>query len=120
MTSLENGSFGVSLHSLEHYKISRCYKPSGFRKMKQIWLRHFSDASQEGYGQFSYVRMVNSKDKIHCCFLMGKARVTFRKFVSIPRLELTAAVLLAKCGRFIKKELKLENTQQSGTRIYSK
>ena len=25
-----------TLHSLEHYKISRCYKPSGFGKVKQI------------------------------------------------------------------------------------
>ena len=52
-----------SLHSLEHYKIIRCYKPSGFAKMKQIWLHHFSDASQEGYGQVSYLRMVNNKDR---------------------------------------------------------
>ena len=44
-----------TLHSLEHYKISRCYKPSGFAKMKQIWLHHFSDASQEGYGQVRYI-----------------------------------------------------------------
>ena len=39
---------------------------------------------------------------------MGKARVTPRKFVSIPHLELTEAVLSAKCGKFIKKELHLE------------
>ena len=30
-----------TLHSLEHYKISRCYKPSGLGKMKQIWVHHF-------------------------------------------------------------------------------
>ena len=35
------------LHSLERYKISRCYKPSGLGKVKQIWLYHFSDTSQE-------------------------------------------------------------------------
>ena len=29
----------------------------------QIWLHHFSDASQDGYGQFSYLRMVNNKDE---------------------------------------------------------
>ena len=36
-----------TLQSLEHYKISS-YKPSGFGKVKQICLHHFSDASQEG------------------------------------------------------------------------
>ena len=39
---------------------------------------------------------------------MGKARITPKKFVSVPCLELTAAVLSAKCGKFIKKELQLE------------
>ena len=102
-----------TLHSLEHYKISRCYKPSGFGKVKQIWLQHFSDASQGGYGQVSYLRIVNNKDKIHCCFLMGKARVTPRKFMSIPRLELTATVLSEKCDKFIKKELQLECTHEN-------
>ena len=97
-----------TLHSLEHYKISRCYKPSGFGKVKQICLYHFSDVSQERYGQVSYLRMVINGDEIQYCFLMGKARVTPMKFVSIPRLELTAAVLSAKCGKFIKKELQLE------------
>ena len=52
-------------------------------------------------------------DEIHCCFLMGKARVTPRKFVSIQHLELTAAVLSAKCGKFIKKELQLECTLET-------
>ena len=44
---------------------------------------------------------------------MGKARVTPRKFVSIPRLELTAVVLSAKCSKFIKKELQLEYTHET-------
>ena len=44
---------------------------------------------------------------------MGKTRVTPGKFVSIPRLELAAAVLLAKCGMFIKKELQLECTHET-------
>ena len=108
MTSLENsGNFGVRPCTLEH-KISRCYKPNGFGKVKQIWLHNFSDVFQEGYGQDSYLRMVNNKDEIHCCFLMGKARVTLRKFVSIPCLELTAAVLSANFSKFKKKELQLE------------
>ena len=89
-------------------KISRCYKPSGFVKVKQLWLHHFLDASEEGYGQVSYVLMVNNKDSIHCCFLMGKAGVTPKKFVSITRLELIAAVLSEKCGKFIKKKLQLD------------
>ena len=44
---------------------------------------------------------------------MGKTRVTPRTFVSTSRLELTAAVLSAKCGKFIKKELQLECTHET-------
>ena len=61
----------------------------------------------------SYLRMVNNKDEIYCCFLMGKGRVTPRKFVSIPHLELAAAVLSARCGKFIKKKLQLECTHET-------
>ena len=39
---------------------------------------------------------------------MGNASVTPGMFVFIPRLELTEAVLSAKYGKFIKKELQLE------------
>ena len=94
MTSLENVSLEwcKTFHSLEHYKINRCYKSNGFGKVKQISLHHFSDA---------------------CCLLMGKARVIPRSFVSILRLELAAAVLSAKCSKFIKKELQLECTHET-------
>ena len=39
---------------------------------------------------------------------MAKARVTPRKFVSIPRLELVEAVLTVKISALIKKELEME------------
>ena len=39
---------------------------------------------------------------------MGKARVTRKKFVSIPCLELVVAVLSVKVANFLKKELKID------------
>ena len=68
-------------------------------------LHHFSDASVEGYGQVSYLRLVDAENKIHCAFLMGKSRVAPFKFVSIPRLELTAATLSVKISKLIQEEL---------------
>ena len=93
--------------------IKRCYKPIGFGKVKEFWIHHFSDASEEGYGQVSFLRMKNHKGKIHCCFVMGKARVTPKKFVSIPRLELTAATLSVEVSTFIKRELKIDNIKET-------
>ncbi|KAL4009099.1 hypothetical protein ACER0C_002951 [Sarotherodon galilaeus] len=55
-------------------------------------LHHFSDASQDGYGTVSYLRL--EKNNItHVAFILGKARVAPLKQTTIPRLELTAAVL---------------------------
>ena len=60
-----------------------------------------SDASEEGYGRVSYLRLVDTKNKIHCVFVMGKSRVAPLKFVSIPHLELIAATLSVKMSKLI-------------------
>ena len=51
----------------------------GLGIIKKASLHHFSDASEEGYGQSTYLRLLNVSVKIHCCFLMGKSRVTPKK-----------------------------------------
>ena len=43
-------------------------------------------------------------------FLLGKARVTPIKPITIPRLELIAAVLAARVDRFLRAELQLEDS----------
>ena len=82
-----------SLQHLEKLKIQRCYKPPTFGNVTSVQLHHFSDASDHGYGQCSYLRLTDDTGQVHCSFVMGKARVTPLKPVTIPRLELTAALL---------------------------
>ena len=93
------------LCELERLRIQRCLKPEGFGAVEKIELHHFSDASQKGYGQRSYVRLTNEKNQIHCALVMGKARVTPLKPVIIPRLELTAAVASVRVSQWLSKEL---------------
>ena len=81
------------LQLLEGLERNRCFKPSKFGKVIGCSLHHFSDTSQTGYGQVSYLRLVHQKGMIHCGLIMAKSRVTPTKFVSIPRLELAAAAL---------------------------
>ena len=57
--------------------------------------------------------MVNCVGAIHCNFIMGKARVTAKKFVSIPCLELVAAALSVKKAKFLRKELNIDCLQQT-------
>ena len=93
------------LHVLEQLEIPRCFKHKDFGKVKSVELHHFSDASQSGYGQCSYLRLINQQDQAHVSLVMSKARVAPLKSITIPRLELTAAVVSTKVSQCLKQEL---------------
>ena len=97
-----------NLGKLNSIKIARCFKPKNFGNVKGYTLHRFSDASNTGYGQASYMRVVNEDGKVHCCLLLGKSRVTSLKFVSVPRLELAAAILSVKISQQLKQKLDIE------------
>lgn len=90
---------------LSSVSLPRCYKPEDFGNVTDCSLHHFSDASELGYGQASYLRLVNQHGKVHCCLVFAKARVAPLKFVTIPRLELTAATLSVKIAKMLHKEI---------------
>ena len=94
------------LDLLNTFKISRCVKPATYGKVVRAQLHHFADASEAGYGTVTYLRMLNEQSKVQVSFLLGKARVTPLKAVTIPRLELTAAVLAVRMDSMLKEELK--------------
>ena len=68
-------------------------------------LHHFSDASKDAYGQCSYLRLINHSGQIHCFLVMAKSRVAPLKPVTIPRLELTAALVSVKTDAILCREL---------------
>ncbi|XP_023932720.1 uncharacterized protein LOC106173712 [Lingula anatina] len=76
----------LGLRSLESISLKRCYKPPEFGSVSITEMHHLHDASAGGYGECSYVRLMNERGQIHCCLLMGKSRVAPLKAVSIPRL----------------------------------
>ena len=81
------------LDKLREVKIDQCFKPEGFGKVQETQLHLFSDASRKGYSATAYLRLKDITGKIHCSFVIGKARLAPIKETSIPRLELTAAVI---------------------------
>jgi len=97
------------LPSLENIKISRCFKPDDFGHLTHASLHHFSDASQSGYGECSYVRLVDNTGRVHCSLVIGKSRVSPLKPVTVPRLELTAATVAVKVGKLLESEMQYEN-----------
>lgn len=98
----------ADLPQLQDFKIERCLIPENFGDVAEMQIHHFCDASQEAYGTVSYLRLVNNKGNVHCSFIMGKSRLAPIKPMTIPRLELSAAVLAVKVDSLIEQELKLQ------------
>jgi hypothetical protein len=102
----------IELSTLVNIKIARCIKPAEFGTVIHRELHHFSDASTKGYGQCSYLRIVNEQGMTHCAFVMGKSRVTPLKVVTIPRLELTAALVSVRISQLLRYELGYESVEE--------
>ena len=62
----------------------------------------FLDASELVHGASLYLRIVTS-DGVHVSLLTAKSKVTPLIYLSIPRLELSAAQLLAKLTKHYSK-----------------
>ena len=65
--------------TLDGKSIARCMKPKNFRNFTSCTLHHFFYACETGYGQPSYVRLVNDIGQVHCSLLVGKSRIKLSK-----------------------------------------
>lgn len=92
----------------DDFKVPRCIKPSNFGSYKQAQLHHFSDVSEQAYGSVSYLRFVNEENTVHVALMTGKARVAPLKKMTIPRMELAAAVLATTVDKVLRSELQLQ------------
>ena len=99
-------------HKLGSLGIKRCFKPAGFGRVVKTELHHFSDASHSGYGQCSYLRLVNEEGQCHCSLVMSKARVVPLKPITIPRLELSAVVVSVKISSMLQQELNFSDAEE--------
>ncbi|XP_029160141.1 uncharacterized protein LOC114932141 [Nylanderia fulva] len=70
-------------------------------------LHGFADASLHAYAAAVYIRIVSLSGEITVQLLIGKSKVAPIKTLSIPQLELAAAVLLAKLIDFVRSSLHL-------------
>ena len=94
-----------SLRFLSDVTIPRCYFSKQEHEGSTLELHNFSDASEAGYGSVSYLRIAYPHGSIECSFVAGKSRNAPLKTVTIPRLELQAAVLAVQMDNAIRMEL---------------
>ena len=59
------------------------------------------------YGAASYLRVEDNEGNVKCSFVMGKARLAPIKPLTIPRMELSAAVVATKLDRICRQELSI-------------
>ncbi|XP_078384765.1 uncharacterized protein LOC144667238 [Oculina patagonica] len=95
------------LPKLSQLAVKRCVKPADLGELKTVELHNFADASQFAFGAVSYLRLVDTKDNACCSFLMGKSRLAHVKPMTVPRLELSAAVLAVQLDKTLKTELEI-------------
>jgi hypothetical protein len=74
-------------------RIPRCYRTKGVQEIAETTIHTFTDASKLAYAAVCYIRFLYRDDSVQTGFVVAKARVTPLRAVSIPRLELMAAVL---------------------------
>lgn len=105
-------SWLLDLQNLANVKTERCYLPVDFKTVHKYDVHHFSDASVLVYGVCTYSRATSKTGQIHCVLVMAKARVSPTKVTTVPRLELSAAVVAVRTSDMLREELELEDAQE--------
>ena len=81
------GKWENKLQQSNQISLDQCFKPFNFGAVVQSTLYNFSDASEFGYRQVSYLRLVDDMGRIHCSLDIGKACVAPLKCMTIPTYQ---------------------------------
>lgn len=80
-------------------------------KMKNIQVHGFSDASIQAYAAVAYLRVENDDGTITTKIIAARTRVAPLRTVSLPRLELSGALLLSRLLKQIEQAMRIPTTQ---------
>jgi hypothetical protein len=95
---------------IKQIKILRLIYPCS--QSKVIELHAFCDASQLGYGAAIYLRTYNESKEYDIRLICAKSRVAPLKTITLPRLELCGALLLARLITKVKNNMTLNFSRQ--------
>ncbi|XP_065181934.1 uncharacterized protein LOC135812491 [Sycon ciliatum] len=88
------------LRELSHIVVPRCYCLR-MSTRKSCQLHVFGDASEDGFAAVAYFRTTLEDRTSQVSFVLGKSRVAPLRPISIPRLELQAALMAARIARTV-------------------
>ncbi|XP_062541421.1 uncharacterized protein LOC134209451 [Armigeres subalbatus] len=88
------------LQQLERIEIPRCYFPGYSSEGYRTELHIFVDASEEAFAAVAYFRIVE-ETRVRCSLVSAKTKDALLKLLSIPRLELSAAVVGARLSKSV-------------------
>ena len=95
------------LAKVEDIKVNRRYVPVD-AVMRNQELHVFNDASEKGYATVAYLRTEDEQGKVHVSLITSKTKVAPLKIITLPRLELMAALIGSRISLKIKKSFKDE------------
>ena len=96
----------ISMRGLSGLFFPRCLVPTRLLD-GQMELHHFCDGSLQAYGTASFLH-IQSGDDVPIVLVTAKSRVAPIKAMTIPRLEMAAAVLAVKQDILLRRELRLK------------
>jgi len=94
------------LPEVEQIRVPRCIK--GENQVKQMTIHAFSDASERAYGTVVYSRNEFENGEVSVRLIAAKSKVAPIVAISIPRLELMAAILTMELTMAIKDAIELD------------
>lgn len=98
--------FFRELKQLEKQELPRCLTPTAATGCPILCI--FADASRDAFGACAYLRWQVEEGRYEVRFVAAKSRVAPLKELTIPRLELQAAVLASRLYQTIQEESRLE------------
>ena len=96
----------AKLNVIKECRVPRCYMTNAQQAKAQLHV--FSDASLTAYATAAYLRFEYEDGSTRVTLIMSKSRVAPLKPLSVPRLELQAALLGARLAKFIENEIEID------------
>ena len=97
----------ADLQALSDFRVPRCYRQR-LSIPVNCQLHIFGDASEVAFGVVAYLRYTYEDGHISCTLVLAKNRVAPLRQLSVPRLELQAAVMAVRAAAAIKQEHDIE------------